>query len=426
MPVVAVIGAQWGDEGKGKVVDLLAAQADMVVRFSGGNNAGHTIVNEKGEFHLHLVPSGIFNPEATSVIGNGVVLNAAALFEELDMLERAGVDTGRLAISDRAHLVMPYHLLLDKLEEQERGPDAIGTTLRGVGPAFVDKAARCGIRVGDLLSEHAFAEKLRLVLGPKNRLLEQVYGLKPLSFDAIAAEYSAHAVRLARYVCDTQELIDRAIEDDRRIMLEGAQGALLDPDFGTYPYVTSSSPMAGGATLGAGIPPTRIDRVIGLFKAYTTRVGRGPLPTELLDETGDRLRERAREYGTTTGRARRIGWFDGVAARYSARLNGFTGIAVTKLDQLDELATLKICVAYEADGRQMRQMPSRLEVLERCRPVYEDLPGWQTDTQGARSYADLPENAQNYLQRLSEIIGAPIDLVGVGPDRERTIILKPL
>lgn len=426
MPVVAVIGAQWGDEGKGKIVDLLAAQADMVVRFSGGNNAGHTILNEFGEWKLHLIPSGIFNPAAQSVIANGVVVNPSVLLEEVDSLESAGVDVSNLILSDRAHMVMPYHLLLDRLEEQERGPDAIGTTLRGMGPAFVDKAARCGIRIGDLFSERAFADKLRLALGTKNRTLEQIYGFKPLSFDDIVAEYSGYAARLARFVRDSQEVIEQALDQGKKIMLEGAQGALLDPDFGTYPFVTSSSPMAGGASLGAGIPPTRMDRVLGVFKAYTTRVGRGPMPTELLDDLGDQIRELGYEYGATTGRPRRIGWFDGVAARFSARLNGFTGVAITKLDTLDSLPNLRICVAYQVEGKRVERMPSRLELFERCQPVYEDLPGWQTSTQNARHMEDLPANAQRYLARLSEIIGAPIDLVGVGPDRERTIVLKLL
>jgi adenylosuccinate synthase len=426
MPVIAVIGAQWGDEGKGKIVDMLAEKADMVVRFSGGDNAGHTVVNQLGEFKLHLVPSGIFSPRAISVIGNGVVLNPQVLLGELDQLRERSVDVSRLAISDRAHLVMPYHLLLDGLEEEARGGKAIGTTRKGIGPAFADKTARLGIRTCDLLDCELFRDRLHSILAGKNTILTRVYGADPLAEDEIYDTYCRYGERLAPHICDTTLLLEEAVARGDRVLLEGAQGTLLDPDFGTYPYATSSSPLAGGGCLGAGLGPTRLDRVMGVFKAYCSRVGGGPMPTELKDETGDSIRERAHEYGTTTGRPRRCGWFDGVAGRFSTRVNGYTGAIITRLDVLDTLPSVKLCVGYELDGRKIDAFPASAAVLERCRPVYEELPGWQAPISDIRDFDRLPPEARRYLKRLEELIACPISIVSVGMRREQTIVKKPV
>ena len=426
MPVIVIIGAQWGDEGKGKVVDQLAERAQMVVRFSGGDNAGHTVINPYGEFKLHLVPSGIFSTEATCLIGNGVVINPARLIEEIGQLNQSGVDTSRLVISNRAHLVMPYHLLLDGLEEESRAGNAIGTTRRGIGPAFADKVARLGIRAGDLLDKKLLFERLRSVMEYKNKLLIKVYGASPLSIDEVYGQYCQYGERLAPYIKETVTLVQTAIARNEIVILEGAQGALLDPDFGTYPYATSSSPLAGGACLGSGISPTNIDRVLGVFKAYCTRVGGGPFPTELEDETGNLIRERAHEFGTTTGRPRRCGWFDAVAARFSHQINGFTGIALTRLDVLDNLPQLKICVAYKLDGKTIDYFPASATDLEKCQPVYEELDGWQTDTTHIRKFNELPAEAKKYITRLEELIGCRMNIVCVGPRREQTIQARPV
>ena len=426
MPVIAIIGAQWGDEGKGKVVDQLAERAQMVVRFSGGDNAGHTVINHYGEFKLHLVPSGIFSPKAACLIGNGVVINPARLIEEIDQLNQSGVDTSRLVISDRAHLVMPYHLLLDGLEEESRAGNAIGTTRRGIGPAFADKVARLGIRAGDLLDKKLLLERLRSVMEYKNKLLIKVYRASPLSIDEVYGQYCQYGECLAPYIKETVTLVQAAIARNEIVILEGAQGALLDPDFGTYPYATSSSPLAGGACLGAGISPTNIDRVLGVFKAYCTRVGGGPFPTELEDETGHLIRERAHEYGTTTGRPRRCGWFDAVAARFSHQINGFTGIALTRLDVLDNLPQLKICVEYKLNGKTIDYFPANATDLEKCQPVYEELNGWQMDTTCIRKFNELPAEAKKYITRLEELIGCRMNIVCVGPSREQTIQVRPV
>jgi len=426
MPVVAIIGAQWGDEGKGKIVDMLAEPADMVVRFSGGDNAGHTVVNQFGEFKLHLVPSGIFSPKAASVIGNGVVVNPRTLLDELDALSQRGVNTSRLFISDRAHLVMPYHVLLDGLEEEARGGKAIGTTRKGIGPAFADKIARLGIRTCDLLDRDLFRERLHAILTQKNQILTKVFDAEPLSEDDVYSEYCQYSEILASYICDTTALLEKAINDGKNILLEGAQGTLLDPDFGTYPYATSSSPLAGGGCLGAGIGPARIDQVLGVFKAYCTRVGGGPMPTELKDETGDSIREQGQEYGTTTGRPRRCGWFDAVASRFSTRVNGYTGAVITRLDVLDTQPALKIGTGYELNGEKVDSFPASATTLEKCRPVYEELPGWQTPISDIRDYKQLPSKAQQYLSRLEELIACPISIISVGMRREQTIIKKPV
>ncbi len=403
MPVIAVIGAQWGDEGKGKVVDLLAQKAGVVVRFSGGDNAGHSVINPAGEFKLHLVPSGIFSPKAICIIGNGVVINPAVLIGEIDELNQRGVDTSRLFVSDRANLIMPYHVLLDGLEEEARGGKALGTTRKGVGPAFTDKAARLGIRAGDLLDREGLLERLRPILSYKNTILTKIYGVSPLSLDEVYTQYCQYGERLAPYIRETTIMLEELLSRRELVLLEGAQGALLDPDFGTYPYTTSSSPLAGGACLGAGLSPTSVDRILGVFKAYCTRVGGGPMPTEMHDETGDLIRERAHEYGTTTGRPRRCGWFDAVAARFSTRINGFTGAAITRLDILDVLPRLKICVGYKLDGKTIDYFPASVAALARCQPVYEELAGWQAPISDIRNYDQLPAEARQYVARLEEL-----------------------
>jgi len=426
MPVVAIVGAQWGDEGKGRVVDMLAQQARMVVRFSGGDNAGHSVVNPHGKFKLHLIPSGIFDPGVVCIIANGVVINPEVLIGEMDRLNERGVDTNHLFISDRTHLIMPYHLLLDGLEEEARGGKALGTTRKGVGPAFTDKAARLGIRAGDLLDRRALRERLSTVLQYKNTILTKVYKTKPLSLEEVYTQYCRYGERLAPHIRETTIMLDEALGRGEMVILEGAQGALLDPDFGTYPYTTSSSPLAAGACLGAGLGPTRLDRVLGVYKAYCSRVGSGPMPTELDDETGELIREEAHEYGTTTGRPRRCGWFDAVAARFSSRINGLTGAVVTRLDILDILPSLKICVGYELDGKTIDYFPASVTALARCKPVYEELPGWLTPTTGIRRYDQLPDEARRYVTRLEELISCPVNLICVGPEREAVIKKAPI
>ncbi|MCX6003333.1 MAG: adenylosuccinate synthase [Chloroflexi bacterium] len=425
MPVIAVIGAQWGDEGKGRVVDLLAEKADVVVRFSGGDNAGHTVINSYGESKLHIVPSGIFSPRAVCIIGNGAVVNPGALFKEIGMLNQKGVDTSRLYISDRAHVIMPYHILLDDLEETSCVDRAIGTTHKGIGPVFSDKIARRGIRIGDLLEKQAFREQLHFILEQKNLILTKIYGASPLLFEKIYEEYVEYGKRLSPYICETTAMLDEALRAGKLVLLEGAQGTLLDPDFGTYPYGTSSSSIAGGASIGSGISPNKITKVLGVFKAYCTRVGSGPMPTELKDETGDLIRERAHEYGATTGRPRRCGWFDAVAAHFSHRINGFTGMALTRFDILDTLPVIKICTGYKVDGKTINDFPASIAMLGKCVPVYEEFPGWRAATCDVRKFNDLPSAAKKYVKRLEELVGCPANLVCVGPAREQTIEKSP-
>lgn len=426
MSVVVVIGGQWGDEGKGKVIDLLAEKAAYVVRFSGGNNAGHTVVNDYGRFRLHLVPSGIFNPGTACVIGNGVAVDPARLIEEMDVLEKGGVSVQRLYISDRAHVIMPYHLLQDGLEEACRGTGTLGTTRKGVGPAFSDKASRTGVRMVDLLDSNSLRERLAIVLEFKNRLLKEVYGASPLDLDLVCEEYYKYGQRLVPHIRDTIALLGAALDQKSHILLEGAQGAMLDPDFGTYPYVTSSPPTAAGACQGSGIGPTRLDKVLGVFKAYATRVGQGPMPTEMAPPTGDMVRERGQEYGTTTGRPRRCGWFDAVAGRFAARVNGFDGAIITRLDVLDTLTSIKVCTQYNLDGVFLDSPPSDADLLDRCQPVYQEWPGWEAQTSGVRRFRDLPEPARNYVNGISEVTGCPVHLVSVGPRRDETIELREI
>ncbi|MEK9659762.1 MAG: adenylosuccinate synthase [Chloroflexota bacterium] len=426
MPAYGIIGAQWGDEGKGKVVDFLAERADMVVRFSGGNNAGHTVINEKGEFALHLVPSGIFHREVEAVIGPGVVVNPATLLEELAGLHSRGVETANLLISDHAHVVLPYHIRLDQLEEAAKGAKAIGTTGRGIGPAYVDKTSRVGIRVGDLLDAEYLASRLEPVVAAKNALLTKVYGADPIDFDALLAECLSYGQQLAPHIVPVERRIAAALKDNKRVVLEGAQGAMLDLDHGTYPYVTSSSVSIGGACTGLGIPPREIAGIIGVFKAYSTRVGAGPMTTELHDEVAQEIRERAWEYGTTTGRPRRVGWFDGVAARYSAAINGFTSCVLTRLDVLDGLPSVKVCVAYEVDGVRTEDYPSRPPELARAVPVFEEIKGWSTPTAGATRLEQLPAEARAYVARIESMVDCPIDLISTGPKRHESIMIQPI
>ncbi|HEY0607584.1 MAG TPA: adenylosuccinate synthase [Herpetosiphonaceae bacterium] len=424
MSVVAVIGGQWGDEGKGRVVDLLAQQSHMVIRYSGGNNAGHTVINDRGTFKLHLVPAGIFNSETVNIIGTGVVVDPAALLEEMETLASAGVTFDNLFISDRAHVIMPYHLEQDRIQESQRGDGRIGTTGRGVGPAYSDKMERIGIRMGDLLHEDLLLQRVRRALDVKNKLLEQ-YGGQPQSLEPTFAKLREYGSALKDRIATTHPRVQQAIGRGDRILLEGAQASLLDVDWGTYPYVTSSAPGAAGACQGAGIGPRQVSSVLGVFKAYSTRVGGGPFPTELLDETGNELRERGHEYGTTTGRPRRCGWFDAVAARYVVELNGVDHLAITKLDVLDTLPTLRICTGYQLGEQTIDYMPSSDVELSQATPIYEELPGWQSSTDAARSFDELPPNAQRYLLRLEELTGAPATLVSVGPARDASIERVP-
>lgn len=426
MPAIAIIGGQWGDEGKGKIVELLAGKSDVVVRASGGANAGHTVINKYGQFALHLVPSGIFYPAVKCIIGNGVVVDPVVVIQEMKSLESSGISTSNLFISERAHLVMPYHILLDGLEEKARGASAIGTTQRGIGPAFVDKTARQGIRVGDLLEKEVLLARLKPVLAAKNDLITKVYGAKPLSLDETYKQLCVHGAVLSPHIADTQEMVETALSRGQIVLVEGAQGTLLDTDFGTYPYVTSSPPTAGGACQGTGIGPRRITRIIGIYKAYTTRVGGGPMPTELKDEIGELIREKAHEYGATTGRPRRCGWFDAVAASFSVQINSLSGLAITRLDVLDGLPNIKICKAYQIDGKIINRFPAQMNIFEKCQPLYEEMPGWTDPTSGARRYRDLPLAARRYLRKLEELLSCPIDIISVGARREETIIIKPI
>ena len=427
MPAYAVIGGQWGDEGKGKVIDYLAGQSDCVVRYAGGNNAGHTVVNERGAFQLHLVPSGICWPQVTGIIGNGVVVNPDVLLSEIAGLKEQGIDTANLFVSDRAHLIMPYHLLLDALQEQARGAAAIGTTRQGIGPAYVDKASRDGIRIGDLLDDQTLPDRIQTAVAMKNRLIAGVYDADPLDAAAILTQCRQWADRLRPRVRPTEQLLQDLLEQNKRIILEGAQGTLLDIDHGSYPYVTSSSPAIGGAITGLGIPPQAIAGAVGVFKAYSTRVGGGPMPTEMRGAAAAALREKAHEYGTTTGRARRVGWFDAVAARYSQRINGFTGMVLTRLDILDGMPEVKICTAYRApDGSQLTRFPASAALLETCAPIYEKLPGWTQPTASVTDETRLPPNAQAYVQRIAQLVGCPTQLISTGPSRHETIPITPI
>ncbi|NLU50446.1 MAG: adenylosuccinate synthase [Syntrophomonadaceae bacterium] len=421
MSAVVLVGAQWGDEGKGKVTDFLAEKADYIVRYQGGTNAGHTVVVGDRKFMLHLIPSGILYPDKVCVIGNGVALDLEMLVNEIEGLEREGIDTSNLRISSRAHLLMPYHKKFDELQEQ--GCRQLGTTKRGIGPAYGDKIERVGFRMTDVLDDD-FPARLETVVKEKNRILERLYDQPPYDCRDILDRLRACVDRLRDYVTDTSLLVNRALDQGKKVMLEGAQGTLLDIDHGTYPYVTSSHPTAGGACVGSGIGPTRVSRVVGVVKAYTTRVGEGPFPTELTDATGDFIRERGAEFGTTTGRPRRCGWLDAVILRYAARVNGLTDLAITKIDVLDEFERIKICVGYKRGNTMLEEFPESLKVLQDCEPVYIEMDGWKTSLQNCRTYEELPEATRRYIEKITELTGVPHCLVAVGPGRGQTIVTR--
>ena len=426
MPAYAVIGGQWGDEGKGKVIDYLAGDVDSVVRYAGGNNAGHTVVNDKGTFQLHLVPSGICWPNVYGIIGNGVVVDPDVLVGELTEIAARGIDISKLFISERAHVIMPYHVILDRLEEEARGDAAIGTTGRGIGPAYMDKTGRMGIRVGDLLDWDTLEPLVAQNLKHKNALITKIYGGEPLALDDVLAKCRIWADQMAPYAKATEQLVQDLLAQNKKVLLEGAQGTLLDIDHGSYPYVTSSSPSIGGACTGLGLNPQAIKGVLGVFKAYSTRVGSGPMPSEIKGEEAEEIREKAQEFGVTTGRARRIGWFDGVAARYSQLVNGFTGLVVTRLDILDEFDSVKVCVGYEVDGKRVDRFPTNTGLLARCEPIFEELPGWDQPTASATELSQLPENALAYVKRIEELVGCRVQIISTGPRREETIQVEPV
>jgi adenylosuccinate synthase len=420
------VGTQWGDEGKGKITDFLSKQAEVVARYQGGDNAGHTIVFNDTKYKLHLIPSGIFYSDKTCVIGNGMVVNPKSLVTELAYLHERGVSTDNLRISNRAHVILPYHQLQDKLEEDAKGDAKVGTTLKGIGPCYMDKAARIGIRIADLLDKEVFAEKLKTVLAIKNRMFVKMYEVDAIEFDDIFEEYYAYGQQFAKYVCDTSVVLNNALDEEQKVLFEGAQGVLLDIDHGTYPFVTSSNAASGGVSSGAGIGPSKIHHVVGVCKAYTSRVGDGPFPTQLDDEIGHTIREVGKEYGTTTGRPRRVGWFDSVVVRHSRRVSGITDLCLNSIDVLTGLETLKICTAYEFEGKLLDEYPPNFRVLEQCKPVFEELPGWTEDITGIRKFEDLPVNAQNYVKRIEALTGIELLTFSVGPAREQTVILRDI
>ncbi|PRO64364.1 adenylosuccinate synthase [Alkalicoccus urumqiensis] len=424
MPSVVVVGTQWGDEGKGKITDYLSEKAEMIARYQGGNNAGHTIIFNDTKYKLHLIPSGIFYKDKTCVIGNGMVIDPKALVEELAYLHERNVDTSNLRISNRAHVILPYHLKLDICEEESKGSNKIGTTRKGIGPAYMDKAARTGIRIADLLDRETFQEKLEVNLREKNRVFERIYETEGFQIEDILDEYYEYGQQVAKYVADTSVILNDGLDDGRRVLFEGAQGVMLDIDQGTYPFVTSSNPIAGGVTIGSGVGPSKIDHVVGVSKAYTTRVGDGPFPTELNNEIGDQIREVGKEYGTTTGRPRRVGWFDSVVVRHARRVSGITDLSLNSIDVLTGIPTLKICVAYKYRGEIMEEFPASLKVLAECEPVYEEMPGWEEDITDVHSLHDLPRNALYYVERISQLTGIPLSIFSVGPDRKQTNLVR--
>jgi adenylosuccinate synthase len=427
MPAYAVLGAQWGDEGKGKIIDFLASKANIVARFSGGNNAGHTVINDLGHFSLHSIPCGIFRDDVMNVIGNGVVVNPDDLIEEMKIVRSSGVFLdGKLMISERSHLIMPYHVVLDNLAEKARGNSAIGTTGKGIGPAYSDKTSRTGIRAADLLDLRSLKSRLEDVIEYSNAVITKIYGGDPISLKNLYEKCQMWAETLGPYIGPTGKFINDSLDNGGNVVIEGAQGILLDLDHGTYPYVTSSNSTIGGVSTGLGIQPRHISSVLGIFKAYNTRVGSGPFPSELLDDTAEKIRTLANEFGTTTGRPRRVGWFDGVAAAYSTRINGYSSAVITRLDVLDGFEELKVCVAYELDGELIHELPGGTSALERCKPVYETLRGWHEPTAGVSNMEALPHAARGYLDRLEELVKCPISIVSTGPHRDQTIMPNPV
>lgn len=421
---VVVVGTQWGDEGKGKITDFLSENAEVIARYQGGNNAGHTIRFDGETYKLHLIPSGIFYKDKTCVIGNGMVVDPKALVKELAYLHERNVSTDNLRISNRAHVILPYHLKLDEVEEERKGANKIGTTKKGIGPAYMDKAARVGIRIADLLDREIFEEKLVRNLEEKNRLFERIYETKGFQVEEILEEYFDYGQQIKHYVVDTSVVLNDALDDGRRVLFEGAQGVMLDIDQGTYPFVTSSNPVAGGVTIGSGVGPTKIKHVVGVSKAYTTRVGDGPFPTELDNEIGNHIREVGREYGTTTGRPRRVGWFDSVVVRHARRVSGITDLSLNSIDVLTGIESLKICVAYRYKGEIIEEFPASLKVLSECEPVYEEFAGWTEDITSCKSLDELPVNARHYLERISQLTGIPLSIFSVGPDRSQTNVVR--
>jgi len=423
MSSVVVVGSQWGDEGKGKITDFLSQNAEVVARYQGGDNAGHTIVFGGKKYKLHLIPSGIFFKDKICVIGNGMVINPKSLITELQYLHDQGVDTDNLRISNRAHVILPYHLKLDELSEASKGTNKIGTTKKGIGPAYMDKAARIGIRIADLLDREEFEKRLTQNLEEKNRIFEKLYDEEGFKLEDILDEYYNYGQQFAKYVCDTSVVLNDALDEGRRVLFEGAQGVMLDIDQGTYPFVTSSNPVAGGVTIGSGVGPSKINHVVGVCKAYTSRVGDGPFPTELHDEIGSQIREVGREYGTTTGRPRRIGWFDSVVVRHARRVSGITDLALNSIDVLTGLETVKICIAYKYKGEIIEEFPASLKILSECEPVYEEMPGWTEDITGVKKLDELPDNARHYVERVAQLTGIPLSIFAVGPDRSQTNVI---
>lgn len=426
MSSVVVVGTQWGDEGKGKITDFLSENAEVIARYQGGDNAGHTIVFGGVTYKLHLIPSGIFSSKKISVIGNGVVVNPKALIKELAYLHERGISTDNLRISDRAHVILPYHIQLDQLQEESKGENKIGTTIKGIGPAYMDKVSRVGIRIADLLDKELFEEQLRRNLEEKNRLFTKLYDSTEIAFEDVFEEYYQYGQEIKKYVTDTSVILNEALDAGKNVLFEGAQGVMLDIDQGTYPFVTSSNPVAGGVTIGSGVGPSKVNKVVGVCKAYTSRVGDGPFPTELHDEIGQRIRDIGKEYGTTTGRPRRVGWFDAVVMRHSKRVSGITNLSLNSIDVLSGLDTVKICTAYERNGEKILHYPASLKELSECTPIYEELPGWNEDITNCRSLEELPENARNYVNRISELVGVRISTFSVGPGREQTNILEDI
>ncbi|QQZ09431.1 adenylosuccinate synthase [Heyndrickxia vini] len=423
MSSVVVVGTQWGDEGKGKITDFLSENAEVIARYQGGNNAGHTIRFHGETYKLHLIPSGIFYKEKISVIGNGMVVDPKALVQELKGLHDRGVSTDNLRISNRAHVILPYHLKIDEMDEERKGANKIGTTKKGIGPAYMDKAARVGIRMADLLDREIFEEKLARNLEEKNRLLERFYETTGFSLEEILDEYYEYGQQIKQYVCDTSVVLNDALDEGRRVLFEGAQGVMLDIDQGTYPFVTSSNPIAGGVTIGSGVGPTKINHVVGVAKAYTSRVGDGPFPTELHDEIGNQIREVGREYGTTTGRPRRVGWFDSVVVRHARRVSGITDLSLNSIDVLTGIEKVKICTSYRYKDTVIEEFPANLNILAECEPIYEELPGWTEDITSCKTLDELPANARHYLERVSQLTGIPLSVFSVGPDRSQTNIV---
>ncbi|MTI46231.1 MAG: adenylosuccinate synthase [Firmicutes bacterium] len=427
MSTLVILGAQWGDEGKGKITDYLANKADFVVRYQGGDNAGHTVEIGENQYKLHLIPSGIFAGDKICVLGNGLVINPKSLLEEIKYLNDRGINTENLRISDRAHIIFPYHILLDQLEEEKKGKNKIGTTVKGIGPCYRDKVERTGIRMCDVFHKEFFEERLRENINNKNEIIEKLYGKEGLDADAIIKEYSGYLEEIKKYIADTTDLLNKSLKENKKILFEGAQGTLLDLDFGTYPYLTSSHPISGGVSIGTGISPFGLKSALGVVKAYTTRVGRGPFPTELHDEIGDAIREKGHEFGTTTGRPRRCGWLDAVMLKYSAQINGFSSFAVTRIDTLAGFDKVKICVGYELDGEKIEAFPASLETLAKCNPIYEELDGWSDEEMtNVEKYEDLPQTAKNYLKRIEELSGVKVSIASVGPKRSETLIIEEI